>query len=78
MSLLRFFRRREPVSRVRMRVSWAEGPLSLLAGEQYDLPLGLSDRLIARQYAEGNLSREYSGDELVELLGNPQVVKIGG
>ena len=47
-----------------------------VAGEQYDLPVSVADRYVARGYAEGKLSREYSADELVALMGNPQVVRL--
>ena len=61
-----------PTSRVRMVNSVGVHA----AGEQYDLPVDLADRYIARTYAEGALSRVYEADELQELLGNPQVVKL--
>lgn len=64
--------RRDPVARVRMLVSVGDH----VAGEQYDLPLGVADRYVARGYAEGSLSREYGRDELQELLGTPQVVSL--
>jgi hypothetical protein len=59
-----------PVARVRMIASVD----SHVAGEQYDLPLEIADRYIVRGYAEGNLSREFSDDEMLALRGNPQVV----
>lgn len=49
-----------------------------VAGRQYDLPVEVADRYVARGYATGSLSREYSADELQQLKGNPQVVKLGG
>lgn len=67
--------RREPgvsVSRVRMRLSVGDH----VAGEQYDLPLEVADRYIVRGYAQGDLSREFSAEEIADLRGNPQVVVI--
>ena len=61
-----------PVARVHMILSVGRH----VAGEQYDLPVEVADRYVARGYAEGNLSREYTGDELVALRGNPQVVRL--
>lgn len=62
--------RREPTSRVRMLVSVDV----YVAGEQYDIPVELADRFIARGYVDGSLSRDYLPDELAALRGNPQVV----
>lgn len=71
MSLLeRLGLRREPVARVVMRVSYD----TLVAGESYDVPVELADRIVVRGYADGSLSREYSPEELAALRGNPQVV----
>lgn len=60
----------QPRSRVRMLVSAAE----YVAGKSYEMPVGLADRFIARGYAEGNLSRAYSPDELNALRGNDSQV----
>ena len=49
---------------------------SHVAGFHYDLPLELSDRYILRGYATGNLSREYSDEELHSMTVNSQVVGI--
>jgi hypothetical protein len=49
-----------------------------VAGKQYDLPVEIADRYVARGYAAGSLSREYDADELQQLKGNPQVVNVGG
>jgi hypothetical protein len=64
--------RREPVARVRMVLSVGEFP----AGEQFDVPVPVADQWIARGYAEGNLSREFTSEELAELRANVQVVKL--
>lgn len=64
--------RREPVMRVRMVVSVAE----YVAGQSYDIPVDLADRFIARNYAEGSLSRAYGEDELQGLRGSAQVVRL--
>ncbi len=47
-----------------------------VAGEKYDLPIEVADRFIIRGYAEGNLSREFSEDEIVALKGNGQTVSV--
>jgi hypothetical protein len=46
------------------------------AGEIYKLPALVADKFVARGYAAGSMSREYTNDELVALRGNPQVVKL--
>ena len=71
MGLLDRFRR-EPTSRVLMRVSVDEFP----AGEQFDLPVEVADRFIIRGYAEGELSREYDADERNAMHANSQVVGV--
>jgi len=55
-----------------MRVSVGE----FVAGETYKLPTATADRWIARGYCDGDLSRDYTEDELAELRGNPQVVSV--
>jgi len=71
MSLRDMFRR-EPTSRVRMILSVDEYP----AGEQFDLPVEVSDRFIIRGYAEGFLSRDYTADERNAMHSNSQVVSV--
>lgn len=76
MGLFQFLRGadQQPTIRVRMIASV---DAAHVAGEQYDLPVDLADRYIARGYAEGVLSRAYSEDELVALKGNDsQIVGI--
>lgn len=60
-----------------MKCSVAGGGLDLLGGVKYRVPVDVADRLIARGYAEGELSRPFSDEELNGLRGNPQVVKLG-
>jgi hypothetical protein len=66
--------KREPTARVLMLLSVDQFP----AGESFDLPVEVADRFIIRGYASGELSREYSEEELVALHRNHQVVNIGG
>lgn len=72
MRLFERFRRGEPTSRVRMVLSVANFP----AGEQFDVPVSVADEWIARGYAEGNLSREFTAEELAALRANVQVVEL--
>lgn len=48
----------------------------LVAGHAYDLPAPVADQLIARGYAEGELSRHYEDHELAALRANNQTVVI--
>lgn len=64
--------RGQPRSRVRMIVSAGE----YVAGEQYDLPVELADMFIARGYADGDLSRHYSPEELEDLRSGHQSVAL--
>ncbi len=48
----------------------------LIAGNKYDLVAHEADKLIARGYAEGELSRPFSEDELAALRANQQTVVI--
>jgi hypothetical protein len=49
---------------------------AFVAGEQYDIPVGLADRFIVRGYAEGQLSRDFSDSEIHELSVNAQTVGV--
>lgn len=71
MGLLDRFRG-EPTSRVHMVASVDQ----YVAGEQYDIPVGLADRFIVRGYAEGRLSREFSESEIHALSVNAQTVGV--
>lgn len=71
MGLLDRFRS-DPASRVRMIASVDQ----YVAGEQYDLPVGVADRFIVRGYAEGELSREYDPSEIHALSVNAQTVGV--
>lgn len=64
--------RREPRTRVRMLLSVDE----FVAGECYDISVEVADRFIIRNYAEGQLSREYSADEQSAMHANHQVVQV--
>jgi len=68
--------RKESRSRVRMLHSVAGPGLDLVAGEPYDLPVSVADEFIIKGYAEGDLTREYSSDEITELHAQRQVVNI--
>lgn len=64
---------------VKMRVSVShptddEHGGDYVAGEEYDLDDVVSDELIAKGYADGELSREISDEEIAEMKGNSQVV----
>ena len=56
------------------RVSMLKSVDQHVAGQKYDLPKELSDRYVLRGYAEGDLSREYSDQEVHAMLVNSQVV----
>lgn len=71
MGLLDRFRG-SPTSRVRMIASVDQ----YVAGEQYDLPVEVSDRFIVRGYAEGRLSRDFSESEIHALSVNSQTVGV--
>ena len=49
-----------------------------VAGETYDLPDEVADGFILKGYAEGQLSREYSQEEIAAALDLHQAVSIGG
>lgn len=68
--------RKESRSRVRMLHSVVGDGLDLVAGEQYDLPVSVADEFIVKGYAEGNLSRPHSADEINEMHAQRQVVSI--
>src|SRR5262245_58199076 len=61
-----------PVSRIVMVNSVGE----LVAGEQYDVPDEQADRFIALGYATGELSREYTTDELATFHEGHQEVSV--
>jgi hypothetical protein len=61
-----------PRARVRMIASVGDH----VAGEQYDLPVDIADRYLARGYAAGDFSRHYEAHELHALRGNSQVVSL--
>jgi hypothetical protein len=63
---------REPHVRVKMLVSVGNMP----AGEQFDIPVSVADKFIARGYAEGHPSREFSAEELSALRSNHQTVEV--
>lgn len=48
------------------------------AGKQFSLPAELGDSYIAKGYAEGTLSREFSDEEIAELRSTVQVVSFDG
>ena len=60
-------------SRVLMIVSVG----SYEAGKRYRLPVALADSYIVKGYAEGDLSRVFTDDELNTLRGQVQVVRLG-
>lgn len=64
--------RGEPRTRVLMHASVGD----FVSGEQYDVPVSLADQWIARGYAEGDMSRSFSEDELAALRSNVQVVTV--
>lgn len=77
---MRFFGRKtqandEGRSWVRMLVSYASSDgHDLVAGEQYVLDPKQADELILKGYADGELSRPYSGEEVMDLNhGNQEV-----
>lgn len=47
-----------------------------VAGEKYDIPVETADTFIVRGYAKGNLSRDYTPEEIQQLSVNQQVVSI--
>jgi hypothetical protein len=47
-----------------------------IAGEKYDIPVESADKYIVRGYAKGDLSRDYSPEEIHALSVNSQVVSI--
>lgn len=49
---------------------------SLAAGKRVKLALGLADEFIAKGYADGELSREYTDEERAALLGPTQIVSL--
>lgn len=61
-----------PRIRVRMLASVGDH----VAGEQYDVPVEIADQWIARGYAEGRMSRDYSEDELQALRQTVQTISI--
>jgi hypothetical protein len=71
MGLLDLFRS-EPTIRVHMLLSVDEFP----AGENFDLPVEVADRFIIRNYAVGELSREYTAEERNAMHANSQVVSV--
>lgn len=48
----------------------------LVAGESYQLPIGEADRLILKGYAEGELSRQYTDDEIHDLTALDQTAGV--
>ncbi len=68
---MRLFTRKR---RVTMSVSVGDH----VAGQSYRLPVALADSYVAKGYAEGGLSREFSPDELNELRSTMQTVSFDG
>jgi|KBSMisStandDraft_5_1062788.scaffolds.fasta_scaffold7224001_2 hypothetical protein len=48
------------------------------AGSEIELPDEIADLFILRGYADGTLSRDYDPNERAEILGEQQVVGLGG
>lgn len=63
----------EPTIRVTMVVSVDS---EHVAGETYDLPVALAERYIIREYAIGELSREYTREEQNAINSSHQVVSL--
>lgn len=59
-----------------VRVRMTHSVEDYVAGEQYDLPVDIADRYLARGYAEGSFSREYSEADLIALRGNGQIAQV--
>lgn len=49
-----------------------------VAGESYEIPDETADRFVILGYANGDLSRGYSDDEVQEFLASKQEVSLGG
>ena len=63
---------------IRMTHSVAGEIGEFIAGKQYKVRPEIADRFIARGYALGSMSREFSVDEMQGLKGNSQSVSVGG
>lgn len=61
-----------PTSRVVMIVSIGD----LIAGETYDLPVEQADEYVVKRYAQGDLSRPFSQDEVSHITRLDQSVGV--
>lgn|GEM_PF-2798834 len=60
-----------------MRIKMVNSVGEYVAGESYDLDDEESDRFVLLGYADGELSREYSLEELAAERGRHQTVSLG-
>ena len=61
-----------------MRIKMVNSVGEYVAGESYDLDDEESDRFVLLGYADGELSREYSLEELAAERERHQTVNLGG